>query len=598
MGTGKNSKRYIVTIDQDKIEPELARETVINFDPLNRAGKEGGFYIDENEELHINDEDVMEAHRMAIKKYPYDNAIRMVQLISEEEGEPLHQFDKNSFRLYGAPVPEEGNVVGILGENGIGKSTALKILTGDINPNLGEYDEEGDWDQVLKRYRGTGLQNHFKALANDEVSSAEKPQQVERLPEVYDGKVGDLLEKTEQRKDVDDIAEDLEVKKLLDRELDQLSGGELQRVAVASTILKDADMYVFDEPSSFLDVKQRLRIAREIRKLAQEGKQVLVVEHDLATLDLVSDRIHVFYGSPGSYGMVSNAMSSKNGINQYLEGMLESHNLRIRDDPIKFDRSKRSQVEKKGTVMEFPAFSKDFGDGEFSLETEEGELHREELLGIFGENGLGKTVFAKMIAGAIEPDEGETPDAEISYKPQYLEAQDETVKAAISKHVNPESKRFEVRIAEPLGLKDLYEQNLQKLSGGELQRVGIAICLAKDADFYLLDEPSAFLDVEARVELGKTLKRFARKTEKPLMVIDHDLMLLDYMSDRGMVFSGEPGIEGSAESPERIEHAMNSFLKQVGVTYRKDHETNRPRANKPGSQKDSKQRKSGEYYEQ
>ena len=598
MGTGKNSKRFIVTIDQDKIEPDLARETVINFDPLNRAGKDGGFYIDENEELHIDDEDVMEAHRMAIKKYPYDGAIRMVQLISEEEGDPMHQFAKNSFRLYGAPVPEEGNVVGILGKNGIGKSTALKILTGEIKPNLGNYDEEADWDPVLKRYRGTGLQNHLNALAKDEITSAEKPQQVERLPEVVDGRVGDLLEKAAERKEVDEIADDLEVRKLLDRQLSQLSGGELQRVAVASTILKDADLYVFDEPSSFLDVKQRLNIAREIRKLAQEGKMVLVVEHDLATLDLVSDRIHVFYGEPGSYGMVSNAMSSKNGINQYLQGMLESHNLRIRDNPIKFDRSKRSQVEKKGTVMEFPDFSKDFGEGEFSLETESGELHREELLGIFGENGLGKTVFAKMIAGAIEPDEGESPDVDISYKPQYLEAQNETVRAAISKHINPENKRFEVRIAEPLGLIDLYEQNLQQLSGGELQRVGIAICLAKDADLYLLDEPSAYMDVEARVDLGKTLKNFARKTEKPLMVIDHDLMLLDYMSDRGMVFSGEPGINGQADSPERIEHAMNKFLKQVGVTYRKDHETNRPRANKPDSQKDKDQRHSGDYYEQ
>jgi len=84
MATGKNSKKFIVTVDQDKIEPDMARETVINFDPLNRAGKEGGFYLDENEELHIDDEDVMEAHKMAINKYPYDNAIKMIQLPFEE----------------------------------------------------------------------------------------------------------------------------------------------------------------------------------------------------------------------------------------------------------------------------------------------------------------------------------------------------------------------------------------------------------------------------------------------------------------------------------------------------------------------------------
>ncbi|MFB6244760.1 MAG: ribosome biogenesis/translation initiation ATPase RLI, partial [Candidatus Nanohaloarchaea archaeon] len=575
----------------------LARETVINFDPLNRAGKEGGFYLNENGELHIDDDDVMEAHRMAINKYPYDNAIRMVQLITEKEGEPLHQFGKNSFRLYGAPAPEEGSVVGILGQNGIGKSTALKILTGDIKPNLGKYEEDASWDEIKKRYRGTGLQNHFEALADREIKSAVKPQQVEDIPKAYEGKVREMLEKSAESNSIEDTAEELEVRKLLDREISELSGGELQRVAVASTAMKNADLYVFDEPSSFLDVRQRLKIARKIRELAEDAA-VMVVEHDLATLDLVSDRINVFYGEKGSYGMVSNALSTKDGINQYLEGMLESHNLRIRDDPIKFERSKRSSVENKRSVFEFPELVKDFGKDEFRLETASGSVKSEEILGIFGENGLGKTVFAKMLAGHIEPDEGESPDIELSYKPQYLEAKDETVREAVSKHVNPENKKFEVRIAEPLGIDELYEQPLEELSGGELQRVGVAICLSKDAEVYLLDEPSAYMDVEGRVEMGRTLKRFARKTEKPLMVIDHDLMLLDYISDRGKVFSGEPGVSGRSSEPERIEKAVNRFLAEVGVTYRKDHDTGRPRANKPGSQKDSEQRSSGEYYEQ
>ena len=597
MSSEKNTKNYIVVIDQDKIEPDLARETVINFDPLNRAGKEGGFYINEEEELHIDEEDVMEAHRMAIKKYPYNNAIKMVQLISEPDGEPIHQFGDNTFRLYGLPAPKEGSVVGILGENGMGKSVSVKILTGKIKPNLGDYENPPGWDEILSDYRGTDLQNHFGKLAEEEIESATKPQQEEDLPKVYDGKVRDLLEEAAERKTIDEIADRLDIRKLLDRELGQLSGGELQRVAIASTLMKDADLYVFDEPSSFLDVKQRLKMGREIRKLSDEAP-VLVVEHDLATLDLVSDHIHVFYGSQANYGMVSNSLSSKEGINQYLDGHLPSHNLRIRDHSISFDRTKRSQVEHNRTVLDYPSMKKDFGEGEFKLETSEGELNREEILGIFGENGLGKTVFAKMLAGAIQPEEGNSPDIDISYKPQYLEAQDETVREAISKHANPENKKFEVRIAEPLGLKQLYEQSLEELSGGELQKVGIAICLSQNADVYLLDEPSAYLDVEARVELGKALKRFARKTEKPLMVIDHDLMMLDYISDRGVVFKGEPGIKGKSSEPTRIEHALNDFLEDVGLTYRKDHDSGRPRANKPGSQKDKEQRNNGEYYEQ
>jgi ATP-binding cassette subfamily E protein 1 len=596
MSSNKNSDKFVVVIDQDKIEPDLARETVINYDPLNRAGKEGGFYIDENEELHIDEGDVMEAHKMAINKYPYEDAIKMIQLPAEE-GEKVHQFHDNSFRLYGLPAPDEGSVVGIIGENGTGKSVALKILAADIQPNLGDWEEEPDWGKIHERYRGTDLQNHFEKLAEDDVEAAFKPQKVEDIPKAYDGKVRELLEGMAERKEVEEVAEQLDIEKLLDREVEVLSGGELQRVAIASTVLKQADIYMIDEPSSFLDVKQRLNMGQEIRKLSEE-KPVMAVEHDLATLDLISDRINIFFGEPGSYGMVSNALSSKEGVNRYLEGYLPSDNIRIRSDEIKFDRSKRSQVENKPVVASFEEMSKDFGENEFELETAAGNIHEEEILAIFGENGLGKTVFAKMLAGPIKPDEGDSLDLDISYKPQYLDAGDLTVEAALRDVTNPDSRKFETRIAEPLRLEPLYEQKLSELSGGELQRVGIAMCLAKDADLYLLDEPSAYLDVESRVELGKTLKRFARKTEKPLLVIDHDLLLLDYISDRGMVFRGEPGEKGGSTEPMRIEDAMNTFLKEVEITFRKDPESGRPRANKLDSQKDQEQRKSGEFYEQ
>lgn len=596
MSTGKNAKNFIVAIDQEKIEPDLARETVINYDPLNRAGKEGGFYLTDEGELHIDNEDVMEAHKMAINKYPYDDAIQLIRL-DREFGEKIHQFGENAFRLYGLPAPQDGRVVGILGRNGIGKSTALKILSGDIHPNLGEFEKDPGWDEILAKYRGTELQNHFKELKEGDVDASYKPQQVDKIPSFHDGKVRELIEEKDERGVMSEICKSLEVEKLLDREIDELSGGELQRVAIAATLVKDASLYVIDEPSSFLDVKQRLNVAKTVSNLG-EDRQVLMVEHDLATMDLASSSTHVFHGEPGAYGMVSNSFSTRQGINQYLDGYLKSHNLRIRDDSINFDRTKRSQVENKPVVLEYPEFVKSFGETEFSMNSESGKLHEEEILGILGENGVGKTTFAKMLAGALETDKGDSPEASISYKPQYLEAQDEKVESVLREYVNPKSKKFKTRIAEPLELENLYEQNLKDLSGGELQRVGIAICLSRDADVYLLDEPSAYLDVESRVELGKTLKRFARKTEKPLMVIDHDLLLMDYIADRAMIFTGEPGEKGEATEPMKIGDAMNNFLKEVNLTFRKDPETGRPRANKEGSQKDQEQRKNNEFYEQ
>lgn len=595
MSTEKNSRDFIVVIDQEKIEPDLARETVINFDPLNRSGKEGGFYLTDEGELHIDEEDVMEAHKMAINKYPHEDAIKMIQL-THEEGEKIHQFSENSFRLYGLPVPEKGRTVGIIGRNGIGKSVSIKILSGDIKPNLGSYNNPPSWKELVREFRGTGLQNHFEMLEEDEMETALKPQQVERLPEKYSGEVIKLLEKIGKAEEINDITRKLDIDHLLDRKLKYLSGGELQRVAIASTIIKDADLYMFDESSSFLDVKQRLKAGRQIRSLEEE-KAVMAVEHDLATLDLISDNIHIFYGEKASYGMVSDAFSSKEGVNNYLDGYLPTHNIRFRSESISFDRTKRSQVEKNPEVVSFEKMEKDFGEDEFQLETSEGSIHQEEVLGIFGENGLGKTVFAKMLAGALETDKGETSDINISYKPQYLEAEDETVREAISKHVNPESKKFENRIADPLDIPELYENNLKELSGGELQKVGIAICLAKDAELYLLDEPSAYLDVESRVKLSKTLKRFARKTEKAVMIIDHDLMMLDYVADRGIVFKGEPGVKGFSTQPMRIGKSINSFLEELDITFRKDPETGRMRANKPRSKKDREQRKKNEFYE-
>ncbi|MFO7793723.1 MAG: ribosome biogenesis/translation initiation ATPase RLI [Candidatus Nanohaloarchaea archaeon] len=592
MATEKNSKKYIVIIDQDKIEPELARETVINYDPLNRAGKEGGFYIDENEELHINDEDVMEAHKMAVNKYPYDGAIQMVQLVFEE-GDQVHQFGENEFRLYGLPAPDEDAVVGILGENGLGKTVASKILSGKLKPNLGDYENPPEWEEIKENFRGTGLQNHFTKLADEEVESATKPQQVERIPEVFDGTVEEFLTRDGGLDNLDEIAEKFELKKLLDRPVENLSGGELQRLAIAATIGKDAELYVFDEPSSFLDVKQRLKTGHEIRSL--DGS-VLAIEHDLATLDLISDRINIFYGDKGSYGMVSNSLSSKKGINQYLDGHIPSQNLKIRDDSISFERSDGERGTGQ-TVLTFDSMKKDFGENEFKLEASGGTIKEDEIIGIIGENGLGKTVFAKMLAGGLETSEGESPEASIAYKTQYIEASDVKVEDAFPDDANMNTKRFQTRIEEPLELKPLYERKLSNLSGGELQRVAVGMCLSRTADAYLLDEPSAFLDVESRVKLGKTLRRFSRKEEKPLLVIDHDLLLLDYISDRAIVFKGEPGVKGKSTKPIKTSEALNEFLEEVDMTFRKDPSTGRPRANKPGSQKDEEQRKTGEFYE-
>jgi ATP-binding cassette subfamily E protein 1 len=125
------------------------------------------------------------------------------------------------------------------------------------------------------------------------------------------------------------------------------------------------------------------------------------------------------------------------------------------------------------------------------------------------------------------------------------------------------------------------ENELATLSGGELQRVAIAACLGRKAGLYLLDEPSAYLDVEQRLGMAKVIRRTMEKREAAAFVVDHDVLAVDYISDRLLVFSGEPGKRGKTHGPLDMRDGMNLFLRDVSVTFRRDPHTGRARANKP-----------------
>ncbi|OYT53661.1 MAG: ribosome biogenesis/translation initiation ATPase RLI, partial [Candidatus Altiarchaeales archaeon ex4484_2] len=217
----------------------------------------------------------------------------------------------------------------------------------------------------------------------------------------------------------------------------------------------------------------------------------------------------------------------------------------------------------------------------------EGVLYRSEVLGILGPNATGKTTFIKMLADVIKPDNREIGyNLKVSYKPQYIKPSAETVRCL----------KLKTYFIKKLNLAHLLESRLDELSGGELQRVAVADCLSQDADLYLLDEPSAYLDVEERLRLAKYLRRFSEDNETSVLVVDHDILLIDYLSDKLMVFSGKSGRHGGASESLSLRDGMNLFLKEMDVSFRRDLDSGRPRANKPDSVKDREQKKKGEYY--
>ena len=562
----------ISILDKDRCQPKKCDYLCINYCPGGRMD-EDTIVIDENTKKPLISEELCEGCGICTNRCPFD-AITIINL-PEAAGEPIHRFGQNQFELFGLPTLEEGTVLGLLGQNGIGKSTIMNILSGNLIPNFGDYENKPEnWDAVIDYYKGSALQKYFKDLSEGNIKTILKPQMVDQLPKVVKGKVKDLLTNVNERDKLDYVTKELQLENVLDRKMENLSGGELQRVAIAATVLREGDFYYFDEPTSWLDVSQRFNAVKVIRSLAEEGKSVLVIEHDLATLDALSDNIHILYGTPGGYGVVSGRKGVRLGINAYIKGFLAEENVRIRRNPIEF------------TIR--PPTPED-----------EGEIFYDEIVTAFGSNGIGKTTFAKILAGVEEPTSGEVDEeVTIAYKPQYIVSNFEGTVSDFLYMNAPSygSKIFESEILNPLTLNEMLDKPVKGLSGGELQRLAIAATLAKDAEIYLFDEPTAFLDVEQRLIAARVIRKLVESRNAASLIVDHDIVFIDYISDRAMVFDGVPGLNGHASKPTDLRNAMNEFLGNLNITFRRDKETKRPRVNKLDSYKDREQKEKGEYY--
>ena len=533
----------LAVIDEKRCEPKRCSNLCAKVCPRNKL-KENCVIIEEKATI---DEALCIGCGICSNRCPFQ-AIKIVNT-PEKIGAPIYRYGKNKFALYNLPIPEKGNLIGIIGRNGIGKSTAIKILAGEIKINL----------------------EHLPTLPKIYLKKQKKIS--------YKSQV---LRKVEIEKVDQQLLKELNIKKK-----SSYSGGELQKLNLGLCLSKEADLYLIDEPSSYLDVSERLKIANLIRERLKD-KEVIIVEHDLAILDYVSDKIYALYGAQGVYGVVSSLYSSLRGINSYLGGYLPVENVRLKRESIKFEVTKTKKMVEKEILTTFTNIEKKLG--EFQLEVKQGEIYNQEILGVLGPNSIGKTTFMEILAHKIKPDQGKAERVRISYKPQYLYADSDK----IVKNLLPKTKEFKREIAYPLQLPALYEKNVKDLSGGELQTLAIALCLSKEADLYLLDEPSAFLDIENRLQLTKILEKIVENKKVSIVLVDHDLHLISQVSDRILLFEGIPRKKGEAEILDTYS-AMNNFLKNFNLTFRRDQDTGRFKANKPGSQLDREQKRKGEY---
>ncbi|KAG8177341.1 hypothetical protein JTE90_018361 [Oedothorax gibbosus] len=588
----------IAIVNNDKCKPKRCKQECKKSCPVVRMGKLC-IEVTPNDKIATISEELCIGCGICVKKCPFEG-ITIINLPSNLEKDTTHRYSQNSFKLHRLPTPRPGEVLGLVGTNGIGKSTALKILAGKLKPNLGRFQEPPDWTEILAHFRGSELQNYFTKILEDDLKAIIKPQYVDQIPKAVQGSVQQLLDKKDEMKNQELICQMLDLGNVRERQVQELSGGELQRFACAIVCIQKADIFMFDEPSSYLDVKQRLKAAEAIRYLIDPHKYIIVVEHDLSVLDYLSDFICCLYGVPGAYGVVTMPFSVREGINIFLDGFVPTENLRFRDVSLVFKVSETCSEEeiKRMCRYEYPKMVKTLGN--FKMSVDPGTFTDSEIIVMLGENGTGKTTFIRMMAGKLQPDGGgNVPPLNISYKPQKISPKSTgTVRQLLHEKVRDAyiHPQFIADVMKPLQIDNIIDQEVRNLSGGELQRVALVLCLGKPADVYLIDEPSAYLDSEQRLVAAKVIKRFILHAKKTGFVVEHDFIMATYLADRVIVFEGLPSVETSANAPQTLLAGMNKFLQLLNITFRRDPNNFRPRINKLNSVKDSEQKKGGNYF--
>ncbi|KAI9559382.1 hypothetical protein GHT06_016171 [Daphnia sinensis] len=589
----------IAIINADKCKPKRCRQECKKSCPVVRMGKLC-IEVAPTDRIAVISETLCIGCGICVKKCPFE-AITIINLPSNLDSQVTHRYSQNSFKLHRLPTPRAGEVLGLVGTNGIGKSTALKILAGKLKPNLGRFKDPPEWSEILTYFRGSELQNYFTKVLEDDLKTVIKPQYVDQIPKAVKGSVGEMIKRKAESGNEAEMIRILDLGHLTDRNIENLSGGELQRFACATVCIQNAHVYMFDEPSSYLDVKQRLNAAKALRSLLHPTKYIVVVEHDLSVLDYLSDFICCLYGIPGVYGVVTVPFSVREGINIFLDGYVPTENLRFREESLVFRVAESATEEevKRLHHYEYPNMSKTLGD--FKLNVSSGSFTDAEIIVLLGENGTGKTTLIRLMAGSLTPDvgSGEIPSLNISYKPQKISPKSQsTVRVLLHDKVRDAytHPQFVADVMKPLRIDDIIDQEVQNLSGGELQRLAIVLCLGKAADVYLIDEPSAYLDSEQRLVAAKVIKRFVLHAKKTAFVVEHDFIMATYLADRVIVFEGQPSIESVANAPQALLPGMNRFLELLAITFRRDPNNYRPRINKENSVKDVEQKRSGNYF--
>ncbi|MGN0343520.1 MAG: ABC-F family ATP-binding cassette domain-containing protein [Lachnospiraceae bacterium] len=489
-------------------------------------------------------------------------------------------FDKASFYL------QEGEKVGIIGINGTGKSTLLRMMAGEEEPDGGRI--------VLANHVVVRMlpQQPVFAVGATVIQAAIGIQSVQGS--TSQASTGDAMQTLAdmhgQHLDTDHFSREAQAKQMLaelgitdvDVAVETLSGGLKKRVAIVNTLLSEADILLMDEPTNHLDSQTSQWLENYLK---QYRGAVVLVTHDRYFLDSVVNRIveidkGQMYSYDANYAGFLELKAAREDMEDAGERKRQSI-LRVELEWVK--RGARARTTKQKARLERYEELKNrrapVRDGSVELSSISSrmgrttvELHhvskgydrqlfadftyiflKGDRIGFVGENGCGKTTMMKLIAGIIRPDTGEVVVGQ-TVKIGYYSQEWENDPAAGIAYMDPQARVIDyIRdTAEYVRTKDglvsassmldkfLFppqEQyaRIEKLSGGEKKRLNLLRVLMEAPNVLILDEPTNDLDIQTLTILEDYLDSF----DGIVIVVSHDRYFLDRVTKRLFVF--EPG---------------------------------------------------------
>lgn len=614
----------IAIVDQNKCKPEKCSKECIKACPPQKNGIQVIDIEDigKNQNENLNDkkkiakiaETLCIGCNQCVSRCPF-NAIKIVNIPDENTTAITHRYGRNGFKLFGIPILKQGIISGIIGSNGIGKTTLMDILGNKTRPNFEQFDKNTTNKELITKFRGTVMQDYFNNLLNNKLKFSIKNQKIKN--KIVNMSVREYIQS--KSIDINDINNNefiketwnlMEIDKIINLNMNGISGGQLQRLECWITAITEASVYIFDEPTNFLDIKQRLNMSKLLRKLCEKNPKsyILIVEHDLSILDWLSDEIYILFGKPSAYGIISKPLTTLEGINMYLSGYITTQNIRFRDEEYNFKtqilvENIDNNLTNINNIIKYDSTNINYDN--FSLHIPAGEIDITGSINVIvGENGTGKTTFIKNIS--------KITGLHVSIKSQLCDINKyvnnnktwPTVNELLNSkiHINYNDSTFRNIVVNPLEINLIQNRKINELSGGELQRLLIVLCLGSSSELYLLDEPSANLDIEKRLNIVKIIKSFVSYYKKTVFIIEHDITMCvslgqEINSNMYLVKRNDNSNNCEISNKMSFTQGINEFLKLLGITMRTSvHSNYRPRINKLNSQLDEHQKLTNMYY--